>query len=66
MANGYARLWLHESEVFDAMKAAFFGGIGAEETCRRRGVMLCFLGPVLSAFRFDGVVCFGPLKGEHQ
>ena len=26
MANGYARLWLHESEVFDAMKAAVFGG----------------------------------------
>ena len=22
MANGYARLWLHESDVFDAMKAA--------------------------------------------
>lgn len=51
VANGYARLWLHESEVFDAMKAAFLGGIGAEETCIFRGAMLC-IGPVLSAFRF--------------
>ena len=45
MANGYARLWLHESEVFDAMKAAVFGGELEPRKCAVDGCDVVYIGP---------------------
>ena len=51
----------------------FLGGNWSRGNVPYTGCDVVYIGPVLSAFRFDGVVCFevtlvtfGPLKGEHQ